>query len=60
MNDHEHRPSTLFLLRDQYEGGVKAKHNEITKNQFSFEPVINTESSDKWKSDKPSFIGHLI
>ena len=44
MNDYEHRPSTLFLLRDQYEGSVKAKHNEITKNQFNFGPVINTES----------------
>ena len=44
MNDYEHRPSALFLLRDQYEGSLKAKHNEITKNQFNFEPVINTES----------------
>ena len=43
MNDYEHGPSALFLLPDQYEGGVEAKHNEITKNQFSFEPVINTE-----------------
>ena len=43
MNDYEQRPFALFLLRDQYEGSVKAKHNEITKNQFSFEPVINTE-----------------
>lgn len=43
MNDYEHRSSALFLFRDQYEGVVKAKHNEITKNQFSFEPVINTE-----------------
>ena len=44
MNDYKHRPSALFLLRDQYEGIVKAKHDEITKKQFSFEPVINTES----------------
>ena len=36
--------SAHFLLRDQYEGIVKATHNEITKNQFSFEPIINTES----------------
>ena len=43
MNDYEHGPSALFLLRDQYEESVKAKHNEITKNYFSFEPVINTE-----------------
>ena len=44
MNDYEHRPSALFLHRDQSEGSVKAKRNEITKNQFNFEPVINTES----------------
>ena len=43
MNDYEHGPSALFLLRDQYEESVKAKHNEITKNYFGFEPVINTE-----------------
>ena len=45
MNDYEHGPYLLYsgLLRDQREGSVKAKHNEITKNQFNFEPVINTE-----------------